>query len=121
MNAVDVASAKRMRTASPRGLSASFTMPHRHYDLGQASTETAYNVALGRDIACLCNPRHVQAPGLVAQQASSASSLARLIPDSCNSRPEPRQLSSRTGHNEARGIFSGNQRCYPTGLRATIV
>src|SRR5258706_6885423 len=92
MSSVDVASARRMRTASPRGLSASFTMPHGHYDLGQASTDTTYNVVPGRDIACLCNPEHVQVPGLVAQQASSANSLARLMPDSCNSRPSPRPL-----------------------------
>src|SRR6266702_3353729 len=96
MNPVDVASARRMRTASPRGLSASLTMPHGHYGLGQASTDAAYNVVLDRDIACLCNPTHVQVPGLVAQPASSANSLPRLIPDSCNSRPSPRQLASGT-------------------------
>jgi hypothetical protein len=39
-------------------------------------------------------------PGLVSQQASSANSLAQLMPDSCNSRPLSRQLSSRTSDYE---------------------
>ena len=42
---------------------------------------------------CLCNPRRAQVSGLIAHQAS-VDSLAELMPDSCNSLPLPRHLSS---------------------------